>query len=145
MIVDNTGSIFDTDAYVLGHGVNCQGLMGGLAGAFATAFPAMAEKYKEECAAGRLAPGEVFFWEEDNPDYVVANIASQEFPGADASIPHLTSALRHTFSMMRFHGDYTIALPRIGCGIGGLDWEEVRPKIEKLSDIFEITVEVWTP
>lgn len=41
-------------------------------------------------------------------------------------------------------GVYNIAIPKLGCGLGGLDWNKVRPLIvEKLSAIDGINVEIY--
>lgn len=59
----------------------------------------------------------------------VAHLATQLNPGADARIDAVRSAL------LKLRGEAVpeavIAIPQIGCGIGGLEWSDVKPIIEE--------------
>ena len=40
----------------------------------------------------------------------------------------------------------SIAIPSLGCGNGGLDWNEVRPRIEAaLADVPEVEARLYAP
>jgi O-acetyl-ADP-ribose deacetylase (regulator of RNase III) len=121
-----------TDAPVdaIGHGVNCFGAMGsGIAVAFRQKFPEMYEKYKLMCDEAFLKPGMVYPWLDrthfDGQNLFIFNIASQFRPGADANLDYLESGLLYCRFYMRQRGLKHLALPRIGAGIGGLEWDDV--------------------
>jgi len=142
-ILDRTGSLFDSDAPAIAHGVNCKGAMGaGIAVAFRTSFPDMYERYAALCSRDELAPGGVFYWEGDTAP-AVYNLASQSNPGADARIDWLTISLRKALRHAAEKGYDRIAIPQIGCGIGGLRWTDVRVVVERLSNEHGVDVEVW--
>lgn len=138
------GNLFDSDAPALGHGVNVYGVMGaGIAVEFRRRYPDMYEAYKAHCAAKTLTPGRVFYWDEANLP-AVYNMASQDAPGANASLAWLESSLNRSLGHAARVGHDRIALPRIGCGIGGLVWEDVEPLYARLSEEHGIDIEVWT-
>lgn len=119
-----TGDIFDQEVEGMGHGVNCKGVMGaGIAPLFAKRFPNMEREYIDICKRGTLQPGLVHIYLEDGK--FIYNIASQNFPGSDARYPWLFLGLQ----AVRLHAEVNdvqgVALPRIGCGIGGLEWDRV--------------------
>lgn len=141
------GDIFTTGARVIGHGVNTKGLMGsGIAVQFREKYPEMFEVYKEQCENGSLLPGDVFAWRDDSVDIpLVLNIASQEFPGCNATLEYLESGLNLAAVYICENTQYDIlALPEIGCGIGGLYLPDVIEIIHSVEDEFGIAVELWT-
>jgi len=145
MYTDKRGDIFTTKAEAIGHGVNCRGLMGaGIAVAFKQRFQGMYEAYKVRCITGELQGGEVFPWRDDSGLWVY-NIASQVEPGPNAKVTLFLPAMIKTLMHAEKHGVRSIAVPQIGCGIGGLDWPEVRGLLQLLSRDFPATeIEGWT-
>jgi O-acetyl-ADP-ribose deacetylase (regulator of RNase III) len=140
------GDLFTSDAPAIGHGVNCRGVMGaGIAVAFREKYPAMYRHYRKMCDAGELQPGGIFAWSA-RPDEGpwVYNIASQDEPGANATYEWLDQGLRSAVANMVAWGQDRIAIPRIGCGIGGLDWLMVADVIDGVEqDVPGITFDVY--
>lgn len=119
-----TGDLFALDVDAIGHGVNCKGVMGaGIAVAFKDKFPMMYHDYQKLCYMMHLWPGQVFVWRMG--DKTVYNIASQYEPGADASYDALATALLFVRFDAERYNLKSVALPQIGCGIGGLEWQHV--------------------
>lgn len=131
------GDIFaQPDVEAVGHGVNCHGVMGsGIAVLFRKRWEAMYQAYRAACQAGELKLGELFPWRvEGDPQYSwVYNLASQYHPGPDASYEGVRSSVTAMLEHMEAHGVASVALPWIGSGIGGLEWERVSAIIEELA------------
>ena len=149
-IVNFTGDIFETNAPVIGHGVNIRANMaGGIARTIRGLYPSVFRAYRAKCEAGELLGGECLLakadeWDGDEPRYI-ANISSQIEPGADARLDLLHAGLLETLQIMSYAGLSVLALPHIGAGIGGLDLEDVLSTIHEVSEKFpEITIEIWT-
>lgn len=152
-MIEKHGDLFDSDAAYIGHGVNCCGVMGaGIAKAFREKYPHNYANYKAACEAGRLLPGGFMVVPERRDDgslVLITNLASQDKPGADASYNWLFGSL-YSFAAkaaepnrLRLYGG-RIAIPEIGCGIGGLEWPKVKQVIETVELLNpEITFEVW--
>lgn len=145
-VIHKTGDIFESDAEVIGHGVNLQGVMGaGIAKTVKELYPSVYEGYKQAVEFGALGAGGTLILPTDDGDLYIANIASQVKTGANADLNLLESGLMETVDQMRDMGLYTLALPRIGAGIGGLDWEDVLDIIESEAEVNpDFTIEVWT-
>jgi O-acetyl-ADP-ribose deacetylase (regulator of RNase III) len=139
----HTGDLFTTTADGIAHGINTAGVMGsGIAPYFKRRYDGMFDAYRVLCLNGHLHGGETFIWQA--PEVTVYNIASQEEPGRNASLPFLEQGVRAALIHADAHGVKTIALPRIGCGIGGLDWADVEPVLRGLAAEFVCDVAVWT-
>ena len=75
----------------------------------------------------------------------VLNLASQNRPGADARLDWLTTSLHAAFTFCATEGLTGFAIPRIGAGIGGLDWPDVFKVIEQAAAAHpSIEIEVWS-
>lgn len=137
MLKEITGDLFESDADALAHGVNCHGLMGaGIAKPFRDKFPLMYEEYALMCDKETLQPGGCFSYYVGSGRWIY-NIASQDAPGPDARIRWLSTGLRDALIHARRYGVKEIALPQIGCGIGGLDYKtDALPIFERLADLF---------
>lgn len=141
-MIEKTGDLFTSDAPAIGHGINLQGKMGaGIAVQFKNRFPKMYESYVYACKTFPLLPGIVLIYDAESP--IVYNIASQDLPGANARLEWLEAGLRSTLQDAQTRGLDRVALPLIGCGIGGLDEEDVVPLMEKLESEHAPEIELW--
>jgi O-acetyl-ADP-ribose deacetylase (regulator of RNase III) len=126
MIEYREGDLFgQPDVEAIGHGVNTKGVMGaGIAVLFRRKYPDMYKQYVLWCDTGTLEPGGVMPWEGE--DKFIFNIASQNEPGADATVEWLNDGVRTAVAQARKIGLTKLAVPRIAAGIGGLTWEQVQ-------------------
>ncbi len=141
-LIIRRGDLFSSDL-PLGQGVNTHGVMGsGIAVEFRRRFPLMYEDYREACLSGDLEPGSFHRFVEKGT--TIYNISSQKKPGANATLDYLDLGLRDALEEVQERGERGIALPRIGCGIGGLNWDDVLPLISDAAEDFgSLNVEVW--
>jgi O-acetyl-ADP-ribose deacetylase (regulator of RNase III) len=143
LLVERDGNLFDSTADAYAHGVNTKGLMGaGIAVSFKRAYPEMYAEYKDICKTSRLSPGSLFTYRA--PDRVIYNIASQDNPGRHARLEWVESGLVCALGRAAEDGVGLLAMPRIGCGIGGLAWDDVRDIIEHYATTTPVDIEVWT-
>lgn len=143
-MIKKRGNLFDTHAAAIGHGVNVRGVMGaGIAVEFKKRFPKNYKAYHNACVTGLFRAGETYIYQ-DNGIYVT-NIAAQDQPGANATYKYLmTAALDAALELTDFYDQSLLAIPQIGCGIGGLEWngvEYILKAVEVMVPGFEF--EVW--
>lgn len=126
------GDLFNTDGIrAYAHGCNCVGAMNaGVAVAFKKRWPLMFEEYAARCADRRFHLGDVFMWSDG--DVVVYNLATQEHWKKKAKLPALARALRKMVELATNAGVERIGLPRIGAGLGGLDWNRVKSMLTEV-------------
>jgi O-acetyl-ADP-ribose deacetylase (regulator of RNase III) len=130
----------------IGHGCNCDGVMGGLAAHVESHWPALAADYRAACRAGTLTLGGVLPWLDEASGVWIYNLATQQHPGADARLDAIDSSVRAAIEHARANGVSTIYLPRIGAGIGGLRWEDLEATLSSVSaDADDVDLVVVTP
>lgn len=149
MVEYKVGDILAEDVEALVNTVNCVGVMGrGVALQFKRAFPANFKAYKERCDRGEMRPGRVFVFETEglgNPRYVV-NFPTKRHWRGRSRMADIESGLESLTSEIRTRGIRSVALPPLGCGLGGLDWRQVRPKlVAALEALAGVKVVVFEP
>lgn len=125
------GDIFDSDVDALVNTVNCKGVMGrGLALEFKRRFPANYDEYRAECEAGRMLLGRVHVFSTGrmSPRYVF-NFPTKDHWRGRSELANIASGLASLANEVKNRGVKSIAIPALGCDLGGLDWDEVRPMI----------------
>jgi O-acetyl-ADP-ribose deacetylase (regulator of RNase III) len=149
MIEYVTGDILASDAEALVNTVNCVGIMGrGIALQFKNAFPENFKTYAKACDLEQVQPGRMFVFENNRlhePKYIINFPTKRHWKGKSrmADIESGLIALKHEITERKIR---SIAIPPLGSGLGGLDWSEVRPRIEKtLGDIPNLRVIVYEP
>lgn len=144
-ITDQTGNIFTTQAQAIGHGVNTKGVMGaGIAFSVRLMYPEVYLEYRELCELGALQPGGVYTALDENSGRYIVNLASQDAPGANARLEWLRASLSRALDELTELEVTSLALPRIGAGIGGLEWPEVREAIEEIAEAYpHMEIELW--
>jgi O-acetyl-ADP-ribose deacetylase (regulator of RNase III) len=137
------GDIFHTPGLrAYAHGCNCAGAMdAGVAVAFKKRWPRMFEEYAARCADGRFHLGDVFVWSEG--DEVVYNLAIQEHWKKKAKMAALARALRKAVALAQVAGVERIGLPRLGSGLGGLDWPRVKSTLAEIGGETPVTLIVF--
>lgn len=148
MFVHKTGDIFTTEMPAIAHGVNIKGAMsGGIAAIIAKRFPEVRLPYQAACKVGLLDTGDFQAIKvAERPDFFIFNLASQDKPGRHARMEWLEASMEEAVTYAKNNNMEGFAIPRIGAGIGGLDWEsEVKPYLEAVgAREEELTIEIWS-
>ncbi|MEO5951180.1 MAG: macro domain-containing protein [Chloroflexia bacterium] len=133
-------------AEALAHGCNCQGVMGaGVAVGFRERYPEMYEEYRRRCKAisRRFNVGDAFLWREPSKP-AVFNLGTQENTrDQKATYDGVRTALVNMRGLAEKAKIDAIAMPLIGAGLGGLDWNRVRPIVEEVFGEWEGIVYVY--
>lgn len=131
MFETRQGNIFDAQVEAIVNPVNCVGVMGkGLALQFKKRYPDNFEAYKRACKAEQVRPGEMFiFMREERPTHII-NFPTKRHWRAKSRLEDVESGLFALVKEVRGLGLRSIAIPPLGCGLGGLDWDVVGPMIE---------------
>jgi len=149
MIEVAKGNVLEADVEALVNTVNCVGFMGkGIALQFKQAFPANFRAYEAACRAGEVVPGRMFTFDNGrliNPRYII-NFPTKRHWRGKSRIADIRSGLKALVADVRRLGVRSIAVPPLGCGLGGLDWREVRPMIEEaFSPLPDVRVSLFEP
>ncbi len=136
------GDIFGEGLKAFAQGCNCAGSMdSGIAVAFKKRWPRMEADYRARCADGRFHLGDVFVWSEE--DTTVFNIGIQENWKQRATMAALSRGMKRTLELAVAAGIERIGVPRIGAGLGGLEWPRVRSILTEVSDAAPVTLVVF--
>ena len=128
-----TGDIFQlSEVNCFAHGCNCGGALGkGIALQFKLKFPQMYSEYRNLCLQGKFLPGDVYTYQEGA--VTVFNLGTQKDWRTKATIEYIEKALREMLRIAESLNIQSIALPAIGSGLGGLNWEDVKSVINEVS------------
>jgi len=146
-MIKRHGDLFSTTESTIGHGVNCSGQMeAGIAKSFKKYFPNNYGQYRHMCTCKILTPGMFMIYHEtyNNMPKAIVNLATQDSPGPNADYGWLFQSVYRASNKLHDMGYESMALPQIGCGIGGLEWDKVEKcllLIEEVVPGFEF--EVW--
>lgn len=137
------GDMFQTPQLkAFAHGCNCAGAMGkGVAVDFKNNWPEMYLSYKEKCKMNLFNLGDVFTWEESG--LTIFNLGTQKNWRTKATLESITKSLASMISIAESKGIKHIGIPRIGAGLGGLIWEDVKAIINKEAQNSQVTLIVF--
>lgn len=119
------GDLFEVGLPAVGHGCNVVGSMGGgVAKVVRQRFPDLYAQYVLDCASGALALGSFTFWQA--PDVLIYNLGTQPLPGSNADLDAISRSVTVALADVAERGIRSLGLPRLGAGIGGLEWPDVK-------------------
>lgn len=138
------GNVISSKSDILVNTVNCEGVMGtGVALHFRNTFPSMYKRYKEDCKIGLYQAGHIREYLHSS-GRIILNFATKDTWMNSSRIEWIESGLceLHTY----LNGTtYSIAIPALGCGNGGLDWGIVRGMIERKLGGLGNDIELYEP
>src|SRR5262245_51894196 len=132
MIEVTRGDMLEADAEALVNAVNCVGVMGkGLAAQFKRAYPKVFKAYQLACKRGEVQPGRMLVVEtgQATPRWVI-NFPTKRHWRGKSRLEDIEAGLEALVADVRRLAIKSIAVPPLGCGLGGLSWAQVRPLIE---------------
>jgi O-acetyl-ADP-ribose deacetylase (regulator of RNase III) len=129
MLIYRRTSILESTAQTVVNTVNCVGVMGkGIAADFKRQYPDMFKLYKAICDDRLLEPGKLWLWR--GPERWVLNFPTKKHWRRPSRLEWIDQGLRKFVYEYERRGIVEISFPRLGCGNGGLDWDDVRPVME---------------
>jgi len=143
------GNLLEANAEALVNAVNEVGVMGkGIALLFREAFPDNTRAYEGACRAGEVRVGRMLVnriatavgqkW--------IINFPTKRHWRNPSKIEWIQEGLKDLVRVIRENGIRSVAIPPLGCGNGGLDWEQVRPEIESALDGLQgVDVQIYSP
>lgn len=123
------GDLLKANAEVLVNTVNTEGVMGkGIALQFRNAYPDNFKAYKKACKNGQVRPGKMFIYFcsfVSNPRYII-NFPTKQHWRSKSKLENIEVGLQALVNDIRNLGVSSVAVPPLGCGLGGLNWREVQ-------------------
>jgi O-acetyl-ADP-ribose deacetylase (regulator of RNase III) len=149
MIKEGHGNLLHADVEAIVNTVNCVGYMGkGIALQFKQAYPENFHAYQKAVRAGIVRPGAMFVFETGrciNPKLII-NFPTKRHWRGKSRLDDIRSGLLSLVEVIKSRGIRSIAVPPLGCGNGGLDWNVVRPMIrEALAPLSGVEVTLYPP
>ncbi|WP_051188641.1 macro domain-containing protein [Proteocatella sphenisci] len=136
------GDIFNSPAQVIVNTVNTVGVMGkGLALAFKQRYPKMFVSYRNACEKKQLTVGKLMLFQA--PDYWVLLFPTKENWRNPSKLEYIEKGLMKFVNTYAEKNITSIAFPKLGCGNGELNWDEVRPLMEKYLKPLPIDVYIY--
>lgn len=149
MIEYTSGDILNCDADALVNTVNCVGVMGrGIALQFKNAYPENFKAYAAACKQQAVRPGHMFVFETGRltPPRFIINFPTKRHWRGKSRMADIESGLADLVKVIGDRNIQSIAIPPLGAGLGGLDWDSVRRRIEHaLADLEGVQVFVYEP
>lgn len=148
MIVIATGDLLQSDCQALVNPVNAVGIMGkGLALEFKNSYQENFRQYAEACRTGKVRLGKVLVTGPWPPrDHFIVNFPTKGHWRSPSRIAWIRDGLVDLVEVIRRLEIRSVAIPAIGCGLGGLEWDDVRGLIEiAASRLPNVFFEVYPP
>jgi O-acetyl-ADP-ribose deacetylase (regulator of RNase III) len=149
MIDFKNGNLLEADVDALVNTVNTVGVMGkGIALQFKQAFPGNFAAYEKAAQHEEIVIGKMFVYEigQLSRPYYIINFPTKRHWRASARLGDIEAGLEDLLQVIRQKKIGSIAIPPLGCGYGGLYWEDVRPLIlSALEKVPQVQAWVYLP
>jgi O-acetyl-ADP-ribose deacetylase (regulator of RNase III) len=149
MIKYITGNILDSSAQALVNTVNTMGVMGkGIALQFKKAYPNNYRAYEKACKADELQVGKMFVTLDSNTtsgERIIINFPTKTSWKKSSEYKYIEDGLENLVEVINNYKIKSIAIPPLGAGNGGLNWEKVKKIIEKKLMDLDIDIYVYEP
>ena len=119
-------TVFDVPVQTIVNPVNCDGFMGkGLAREIRRRFPLAFKRYERSCLRGEMKIGRLQLVKTDSG--WILNFPTKERWRRKSQISYIEAGLKAFRATYKQRKITSIAFPPLGCGSGGLNWNEVQP------------------
>lgn len=149
MIKYITGNILDSSAQALVNTVNTMGVMGkGIALQFKKAYPNNYKTYEKACMSKEVLVGKMFVTVDSNTttgERIIINFPTKTNWRKPSEYKYIEEGLEDLVKVINDKSIKSIAIPPLGAGNGGLNWEKVKKIIEKKLEHLNVDIYVYEP
>ena len=149
MIKYITGNILESDAQALINTVNTVGVMGkGIALQFKKAYPFNFKSYIEACERNEIRIGSMFVVKDSNlesGEKFIINFPTKQDWRKPSEYLFIETGLDDLIKIIEEYKLQSVAIPPLGAGNGGLEWQKVKNIIERKLDKLDIEILVYEP
>lgn len=149
MIYFTKGNMMTSTAEALVNTVNTVGVMGkGIALQFKEEFPANFATYKTACSTGILVPGKLLITREINSqgiEKIIVNFPTKLHWRNPSKYEYIRDGLAELAKALHEYNIKSIAIPPLGCGNGGLNWDIVKKMIVEALENAEAEIYIFEP
>ena len=143
------GNLLEAKVDALVNTVNEVGVMGkGVALQFREAFPQSSREYMEAARRKQIRVGHVLATRNESlsgPQWII-HFPTKKHWRQPSRLEWVRDGLRDLVRIVKENGISSIALPPLGCGNGGLNWQSVRHEIEaSFQGVDDVQVIVYEP
>lgn len=149
MITYITGNILESNAQALINTVNTVGIMGkGIALQFKKAYLNNYKAYESACKNNEIVVGKMFITRDNNlntGEKVIINFPTKKDWRKPSEYSYIEDGLDDLKNVIEKEHINSIAIPPLGAGNGGLEWEKVKKIIEQKLENLNIQIFVYEP
>jgi O-acetyl-ADP-ribose deacetylase (regulator of RNase III) len=149
MLKEVTGDILLTGAHAIAHGVAPNDHFNhGLALSLREQYPAMYKDFRHYCQVQHPKAGTLWTWAGAKGVRVINLLTQNEAPGQQtnpgkATTHNVNLALKELRKVLAEEAFESVALPRLATGVGGLQWDDVRPLIVRHLEDLDIPIYLY--
>ena len=149
MIHYTIGNILESNAQALINTVNTVGVMGkGIALQFKKAYPNNFNAYQKACKQGDIAIGKLFVTKDYNlnsGEKIIINFPTKKDWRKSSEYSFIEKGLDNLIQIVAQQNIQSVAIPPLGAGNGGLEWEKVKKIIEQKFNNLNVEIIVYEP
>lgn len=155
MLTFVNGNLFNSNCNVLVNATNKVGIMGGgIALAFKKMFPKMYKEYKNICDNNTTNKYYNIFCDkriDNNKQHIIICFHTKYHPSNDSDLNDIDCGLEKLSNdILTIPGlkELSYAFPALGCGLGGLNWQDVKNLFVKhfsRSEFEKVEIKVYEP
>ena len=138
------GDLFESKYQTITNAINCLGISGaGIAKIFKSKFPDMADDYELKCSNEEVKIGEPYLFKESIPWVLMFPTKDNwKFP---SKLIYIEKGLDYLVNHYQEWGIESLSMPALGCGKGGLNFQDVLPIMTKYLSQMNIPIEIYEP
>lgn len=145
MIRVGIGNVLDSKAQTFVNTVNCVGVMGkGIALEFKKRFPGMYADYVARCSRGEVRLGEPYLYADLLGNRIINFPTKGHWRAASREVD-IVRGLEYLSARIPEWEVTSLAVPPLGCGNGGLEWQRMGPILFQYLRGLPCDVELYAP
>lgn len=141
--------MLESNAQALVNTVNTVGVMGkGIALQFKKAFPNNFKAYSEACKKKEITIGKLFVTLDSyllSGDKIIVNFPTKRDWRKPSEYEFIEDGLDDLIRVIETYQIKSIAIPPLGAGSGGLEWEKVKQLIKQKLDHIDVDIFIYEP
>jgi len=149
MIQYKNDNLLESEAEALVNTVNTVGIMGkGIALQFKNQYPNNYKLYKQACKLNEVKVGKMFVTEESSllgGKKTIINFPTKTDWRKPSEYEYIELGLRDLVEIIKEKKIKSVAIPPLGAGNGGLDWNRVKTLMEQYLKDIDCTIFIYQP